>query len=268
MKKPILIGLLLGLTLTMASAAQLGTAFTYSGRLKYQNIPANGNFDLEVKLFDASNGGNKVGQTINVNTLPIANGLFVTSLDFGNGVFNGTAYWLEISARPSGNGSFTLLSPRQPVNPAPYALYALTPAGPQGPQGVKGDKGDTGAMGAQGSQGIQGATGAQGPKGDKGDKGDTGTMGAHGSPGAQGTQGATGAQGPQGLKGDKGDPGPQGVPGSANGWSLTGNAGTTAGVNFLGTTDNRPLASTISIASVIFPILRTAPCIRFSSWGL
>ena len=83
MKKSLLIGLLWGLTLTLASAAPLGTAFTYSGRLKYQNIPADGNFDLEVKLFDAANGGNKVGPTVAVNGLSIVNGLFVTSLDFG-----------------------------------------------------------------------------------------------------------------------------------------------------------------------------------------
>jgi hypothetical protein len=196
MQRLILVSFLWALALTTASAAQLGTAFTYSGRLKYQNIPANGNFDLQVKLYDAANGGNQVGQLINVSGLSIVNGLFVTSLDFGGGVFNGTAYWLDIAARPSGNGQFTPLSPRQPVNSAPYALYALTPAGPQGVKGDKGDKGDTGATGL---------TGAQGPKGDKGD---------------------TGAQGP---------------PGSADGWSLTGNAGTSVGVNFVGTTDSQPL---------------------------
>ena len=241
MKKSLLICLLWGLTLTMASAAQLGTAFTYSGRLKYLNQPANGNYDLEVKLYDAANGGNKVGPTVNVNGLSFVNGLFVTSLDFGGGVFNGTAYWLDIAARPSGNGPFTLLTPRQPVNPAPYALYALTPAGPQGPQGPqgsKGDKGDTGVAGPAGSQGVQGpagSTGPQGPQGPKGDKGDIGVTGPSGSQGPKGDTGTTGPAGPQGPQG------PQGLPGSANGWSLTGNAGTTAGVNFLGTTDNQPL---------------------------
>jgi hypothetical protein len=42
--------------------------------------------------------------------------------------------------------------------------------------------------------------------------------------------------GPQGPKGDKGDPGS-----AANAWNLSGNVGTTAGTNFLGTTDNVPL---------------------------
>src|SRR5437899_1645477 len=154
-------------------------------------------------MFDAANGGNQAGQTVNINGLNIVNGLFVTSLDFGNGVFNGTAYWLDIAARPSGNGPFTLLSPRQPVNPAPYALYALTPAGPQGP------KGHTGATGSTGPQGPLGPIGPMGP------------------------------QGIQGLQGPQGPPGADGV--ASNAWSLVGNMGTDPSLNFVGTTDDQPL---------------------------
>jgi len=239
MKTKLLIVLLFGLTLAGAYAAQLGTAFNYSGRLIYKNQPANGAFDLQVNMFDAANGGNQAGQTVNVNGLNIVNGLFVTSLDFGSGVFNGTAYWLDIAARPSGNGPFTPLSPRQPVNPAPYALYALTPAGPQGP---KGDTGATGATGPQGPKGDTGATGSTGPQGPKGDTGATGPAGPQGLQGLQGLTGAmgatgaagpTGPQGPQGPKGDKGDTGatgpagPQGPQGLQGLQGLTGAMGAT-----------------------------------------
>ena len=48
---------------------------------------------------------------------------------------------------------------------------------------------------------------------------------------------AAGAQGPAGPTGPTGPPGPPG----ANGWTLTGNAATTPGTNFLGTTDNQAL---------------------------
>src|SRR5262245_61344058 len=126
MKRSLLMGLIWATAVTMATAAQVGTSFTYSGRLKYKNQPANGNFDLEVSLYDAASNGTKIGQDT-INDVSVVDGLFVTSLNFG-GVFNGTAYWLDISARPSGNGSFVPLSPRQPVNPSPYALYAMTPA--------------------------------------------------------------------------------------------------------------------------------------------
>src|SRR5260370_28915338 len=99
MKELLLVCLLCGSSLTTAYAAQLGTAFNYSGRLIYKNQPANGAFDLQVNMFDAANGGNHAGQTVNINWLNIVNGLFVTRLDFGNAVFNGPAYWLGNAPR-------------------------------------------------------------------------------------------------------------------------------------------------------------------------
>ncbi len=239
MKKLLLVCLLCGSSLTTAYAAQLGTAFNYSGRLIYKNQPANGAFDLQVNMFDAANGGNQAGQTVNINGLNIVNGLFVTSLDFGNGVFNGTAYWLDIAARPSGNGPFTLLSPRQPVNPAPYALYALTPAGPQGPKGDTGATGSTGPQGPKGDTGATGSTGAQGPKGDTGATGPAGPQGLQGLQGLTGAMGATGPagpqgpQGPQGVKGDKGD---TGATGPAGPQGLQGLQGLTGPMGAMGST--------------------------------
>ncbi|MEQ1734384.1 MAG: hypothetical protein ABL940_11975, partial [Bacteroidia bacterium] len=50
--------------------------------------------------------------------------------------------------------------------------------------------------------------------------------------------GATGATGPTGLTGAVGATGPAGPSGALNAWALLGNAGTVAGTNFLGTTDN------------------------------
>ena len=113
--------LVLGLTALVSVAAPLGTAFTYSGRVKYQGNPANGSFDLQFELWDDPVNGAKHGQTLTVSGLGIVNGLFVTSLDFGGGLFDGTAYWLKISIRPSGNGNYTTLSPRQPQGAKPKA---------------------------------------------------------------------------------------------------------------------------------------------------
>ena len=59
MKRTLILSLFCLLAVAFANATPLGTAFTYSGRLKYQNQPANGNFDLQVKLFDASLPGIK-----------------------------------------------------------------------------------------------------------------------------------------------------------------------------------------------------------------
>src|ERR1700674_1186923 len=80
-----------------------------------------------------------------------------------------------------------------------------------------------------------------GPAGMQGPIGATGPAGPVGATGPQGPAGATGPIGPQGAIGPMGATGPQGPAGSVNAWSLTGNSGTTAGTNFVGTTDTQPL---------------------------
>src|SRR3989442_69722 len=83
-KNLFLVALFCCLMLALSDAAPLGTAFTYSGRLKYQNQPANGSFDLQVKLFDdpvVNNPNNPLG-TVTITGLNIVNGLFVSTLDF------------------------------------------------------------------------------------------------------------------------------------------------------------------------------------------
>lgn len=217
--KTLIASLLWSVSLLSIPASPLGTAFTYSGRLKYQNQPANGNFDLQVKLFDAANAGNQVGQTLNVSALSIVNGLFLTSLDFGPGVFTGNAYWLEIAARPSGNGPFTTLSPRQPLNPSPYALFAPT----------------AGMANATAANSISSSSLQNNSV--------TATKIASGqvvkslnglSDNISLTAGANVTITPNGNALSIASSG------GAAGWSLTGNSGTTAGVNFIGTTDNQP----------------------------
>jgi hypothetical protein len=66
-----------------------------------------------------------------VNDWPVSDGLFTVELDFGSDIFSGDALWLEVSVAPGG-GDFTTLSPRQPLNAAPYALYALDGPGSAG----------------------------------------------------------------------------------------------------------------------------------------
>jgi len=107
-------------------AAPMGTAFTYQGRLDDNGQPANGVYDFQFRLFDAGSGGNQVGVAVIKEDIPVAKGLFtIPDLDFGSGIFNGEARWLEIGVRLGGNtGSFTVLSPLQAMTATPYALYA------------------------------------------------------------------------------------------------------------------------------------------------
>jgi hypothetical protein len=45
-------------------------------------------------------------------------------LDFGASPFLGEARWLEVAVRPTGIGTYSTLTPRQPLTPAPYAISA------------------------------------------------------------------------------------------------------------------------------------------------
>ena len=108
-----------------STAAPLGTAFTYQGRLADGGTPANGSYDLTFTLYDDASGSNVVAGPLTNSPVGVTNGLFTVPLDFGADVFNGTSHWLEIGVRTNGSADdFTLLSPRQPLTPAPYALYA------------------------------------------------------------------------------------------------------------------------------------------------
>jgi len=110
-------------------AAPLGTAFTYQGRLNDGGNPANGSYDLEFTLYDADIGPGAVAGPLTNAATAISNGLFTVTLDFGSGIFEGNARWLEIAVRTNGGGDFTGLSPRQELKPAPYALSAGTLTG-------------------------------------------------------------------------------------------------------------------------------------------
>ncbi|MDA1258621.1 MAG: tail fiber domain-containing protein, partial [Chloroflexi bacterium] len=109
-----------------------------------------------------------------------------------------------------------------------YVFWAVEgPIGLTGLDGAQGPIGLTGATGVNGANGLQGPIGLTGANGIQGPIGLTGATGVNGANGLQGPIGLTGATGPAGGGGDA--------------WLLAGNSGTTAGIDFLGTTDNQPL---------------------------
>jgi hypothetical protein len=109
-----------------AQTIEVGSEFTYQGRLSESGLPATGKYDLQFRLFVVSSGGLPVGSTLTFNALVVSNGLFTVPLDFGTNIFNGTPYWLEMAVKSNGIASFKTLSPRQPLVATPYALHAVT----------------------------------------------------------------------------------------------------------------------------------------------
>src|SRR5438105_15491385 len=71
-----------------APLAPVGSAFTYQGRLTTGGSPANGSYDLQFTLYDASSGGNLVGGPLTVLSQTVPNGLFTVPLDFGQNSFS------------------------------------------------------------------------------------------------------------------------------------------------------------------------------------
>jgi hypothetical protein len=122
------IGLIFVCVTASAAFAQQTTAFTYQGKLTDTGNPANGNYDLQFKLFDTDTVGTGTpqGATLVRNPVTTSAGVFGVQLDFGASVFSGAARYLEIGVRPAGNtGAYTVLAPRQSVSASPYAIQTL-----------------------------------------------------------------------------------------------------------------------------------------------
>ncbi len=202
------------LSLQLSNVYAQGTAFTYQGRLNSGTSAANGSFDLTFSLFNVSIGGSAVAGPLTTNAVEVTNGLFTVALDFGPDVFNGTAYWLEIGVRTNGGGSFTDLAPRQVLTPSPYAIYAesVTASGISGtiPAANFGGSYNNTVSFNNGADSFDGSFYGQ-------FYGSTFTGGIF-----------TGAFVGTGS-------------GLGDVWHTGGNSGTTAGLNFVGTTDNQPL---------------------------
>lgn len=98
------------------------TAFTYQGSLKDGTNQANGTYDLQFRLWDASS---PIAGPITLEDVPVTNGVFSVNLDFGASALPGADRYLEISVRPGAStGAFTTLAPRQQVTSSPYAMQA------------------------------------------------------------------------------------------------------------------------------------------------
>lgn len=112
------------------AAGPLGSAFTYQGELQTAGEPTTADCDFRFTPFAVETGGDPVAGQVELTAHPVVEGIFTTSLDFGPSIFDGQELWISIAVRcPTATGDYQLLSPRQPITPAPYAIRALNGSG-------------------------------------------------------------------------------------------------------------------------------------------
>ena len=111
---------------TLPTVATFADAFTYQGELRLNGNAVNDNCDFRFTLWNATSGGSQIGGIIQVSNQALTDGRITATLDFGNNAFDGADRYIQVQVRcPAGSGSYTTLTPRQPVMPAPYALKSL-----------------------------------------------------------------------------------------------------------------------------------------------
>ena len=210
------------------------TAFTYQGRLT--NLvrrspetpaahhdhesspadPANGEVDFRFRIFDAASAGREVGLTTTNSRVQVNDGWFQATVDPGPGVLDGSERWLEIAVRAGhpARAEFETLQPRQKLLSTPYAITAANLAGTLPTSQLSGVL-PPAALAGNYSNPLNFTNPSNSLAG-------SGT----------GLTALNASQLTSGI-----------VPAAAlnNAWKTAGNAGTTPGAQFLGTTDNQPL---------------------------
>ncbi len=115
---------------TAGPALAQSTAFIYQGQLKSSGVAATGLHDFRFRLYDAAALGTQIGSTQCADNVTVTEGRFNASIDFGPAFASTAPQFLEIDVRQDTGqncaniAGYTLLSPRQPVTPAPRVSAA------------------------------------------------------------------------------------------------------------------------------------------------
>jgi hypothetical protein len=219
----VLMALILAIVVHTTVLAQ-GTAFTYQGRLQDGGAPASGIYDLRFRLAADSQGNTYIGNPIIVDGQSITNGLFMALLDFGP-VFSGPRLWLEVDVKTNGAAGYTILNPLQALTPSPYAVTAGNLTGDLPTAQLTGTVASTQLAGTYSNAVTFSNPGNNFAGAFNGDGNGLNSLNA---------DNLAGGSVPDGRLGPN-------VARTNQVWLIGGNSGTTAGPDFLGTSDGRKL---------------------------
>jgi len=113
----------------LAFACQVGAVkaatFSYHGTLRESGKPAEGNYDLELTLYSAANGGSAIAGPVTLYKVPVHGSGFSVEADLGPLANNTGDAWLGVRVRSAGTGEFVALSARSLISPS--ALASVCP---------------------------------------------------------------------------------------------------------------------------------------------
>jgi len=108
---------------SMANAQAVPEAITYQGFFQSNDTPFTGEANFVIKLFDSDGQLDEV----ELDEVMITDGLFTVPLRFDPRAFDGRFLEIEfIVEAPANGGTTETLTPRQPLNTAPYAFHSAT----------------------------------------------------------------------------------------------------------------------------------------------
>ncbi|HKC24363.1 MAG TPA: hypothetical protein VKF32_06455 [Thermoanaerobaculia bacterium] len=125
-------GLLAVLLLGLAQALP-AAEITYQGQLRKNSGVLTSTCTFGFTLWDLPGsgspptGGNQIGGSLFLSNVIVTGGLFTVGIDaaaFGASALTGPARWLQVGVQCTGDGSQTILAPRQPLGATPFAFSA------------------------------------------------------------------------------------------------------------------------------------------------
>ncbi|NOZ49612.1 MAG: hypothetical protein GXP37_06110 [Chloroflexi bacterium] len=108
----------------LSPQANVGTAFTYQGRIIFNGAPVNNEIcSVQPTLWDAQTGGTQLASSSQTIVNP-SNGFFKMDIDFGSNAFTGAERWLQLKVAcvSDPNAAQGTVLPRIRLAPTPYAL--------------------------------------------------------------------------------------------------------------------------------------------------
>jgi hypothetical protein len=103
--------------LTIGMPVVHAESFTYHGSLQDAGQAANGNYDLELTLYSQRSGGAVLAGPVTVSGVPVTDGNFVATVDFGPMAPLAGQGWVDVRVKAAGDPAFTMLDDRSPVAP-------------------------------------------------------------------------------------------------------------------------------------------------------